>query len=474
MKKVYPAVLILLCVFTLHACDSSNDNDGNDDLPMTGDEEITLTNDELKNRAIDSFGDNLNVGASSADSVTTDAEVTLAGEQPIDGPTASTENETEIVNDDTLDLIASSMALGDETGERTTREGNRLIIDPDETDVCAARNAGNDTQEEIQRCENLVRDMTVIVDANNDTSGTVTYSYQDEEVINYAYSESTDSFEVQLAGLKSLSDAEDNLDPDSFGETATPAVVTGALKISATTTNSTPGSEAGSIQLDVTKAINVADDNQDSFSIGTGTLLSVSADEAGESGKIELDVGEFIINSVDDSDEDSPGSLDTEPTVTRFDLKGLTAIIESSMEGDALVVRNLSLGRGPFQLSVNNELVSELSLDALGFSINNDDGVITIDTDLNFRSLINQTASDDMGNSETLQTILEVMAPSGSAFLDQDNGALKVLQGGPLSYTLIEPDSNRNPVTTMVTVTAGQCFEDNAGPEEKPAIVACE
>ncbi|MFK7890901.1 MAG: hypothetical protein AB8B63_08815 [Granulosicoccus sp.] len=461
MEKLYSAVLILLCVFTLHACGSNSGDGENNNTAQTGGDEITLSNDELKNRAINSFGDNLNAGASSAGSVTTDAGDTLAGEQPIDEPTAPTENDTEFVNEDTLDLIASSMALGDETGGRTTREGNRLIIDPDETEVCAERNAGNDTQAEIQRCENLVRDMTVIVDANSDTSGTVTYSYLNQEVINYSYSETTDSFEVQLEGLKTLSDAEDDLNPESFGDAASPDVASGALSFSATTTNSTPGAEAGSIRLDVTRAISVESDNQNSFSIGTGTILSVSADEAGDSGRIELDIGEVILNSVDDSN-------------TKYDLKGLTAIIESSMDSDTLVVQNLSLGRGPLQLSVNNELVSELSLDTLGFSINNENGLITIDTNLNFRSLINETSMDGMGNSETLQTILEVMAPSGSTFLDQDNGALKVLQGGPLGYTLTEPDSNRNPVATMVTVAAGQCFEDNTGPEEKPAIVNCD
>lgn len=459
------AASLISLTLLLGACSSSSDDDADSDTVNPSDPLLTtLSDDELKQNALNNFGDNMNSGFNAADDVSVDTLTTLPGELE---PGNNNDSMKEPVDSSLIDLISSSIALNDDSGDRTTREGNLITIDPDETEVCAEDASGNLAQSEIERCETLVRDMTVILDSSSETAGTISYFFQDQPVANIGYSDTSDSLEIFLAGLNTLSDADKALDPESRASSSA-STVTGAIRLSSTSTTAADGSEAGSLSLAVTQPVNLADSDSSSASIGTGTLFSFSVDESDDTGSIEFDIGKLLINQVREFD-------DGETEVIDFDLDGFTAIIDLNSGGDALTVSNLSLGNGPFIIAVDTEKVFDISLDALGFTISEENGEITINSDLNLSAFANEAIGEDVVNVSALATMLQIMAPAGTRLAEQDNGSVLVLSGGPLGYTLTEPDVDEIPLTTSVTVAAGQCLgEAVQGFEDVPAIVTCD
>ena len=184
----------------------------------------------------------------------------------------------------------------------------------------------------------------------------------------------------------------------------------------------------------------------------------MSADAADESASIEIELGALRAS---ESDEGSVRSID---------MDGLTAIIDIATSSDLLTVRNLGIGQGPLRVALDNADVLNLGLDTFGFTASMDSEDITLTGGLNL-SLVIREIFEDNTVSDTLFTMLEMTAPTGTRVVEQLNGSLMVASGGPLNYSLTTQDEDGNPVVNQVTVDAGQCADNPSGEQQ---LVSCE
>lgn len=352
-------------------------------------------------------------------------------------------------SNDAQSLVNTSLDLG--TEENTVREGTRITIDPDDAAVCSEELVSmNADQAEFERCQALVGDMLVQIDATSDTAGTLTYLFQNQQLAAVGYAANSNSFELNLGTLKSLIDAEAALNPE-VSEESPLDTIQGAIRMSAIATNQTSGSEAGSVALEVSQPLVIASaDAGNSFSLGTGKILGMSADAGNESATIEIALGALQASETDEYN----GAINS------IDMKGLTATIDIANNANQLVVRNLGIGQGPLSIALDNAEVVNLGLDTFGFNVSMENGDITLTGGLNLRFLVNQVFEDNTV-SNTLFSLLEMTAPAGTQLSEQFNGSLMVASGGPLNYSLTTQDENGNPVINQVTVNAGQCADED-------------
>ncbi len=367
-------------------------------------------------------------------------------------------------NEDAQNLVNTSLDL--DNGDNTTRDGTRITIDPDDAAVCSEELVDmSATDAEFQRCQALVSDMIVQLDATSDTDGAVTYLFQSQPLAVIGYTENSNSFEINLGTLKLLIEANNDLDPEGGIESPLDTMQ-GALRMFAEATNTTNGSEAGTVALQVSQPLVIASaDAVTSLSMGAGTILSLSADAAAESATIEVAIGALQVS--DSQDNEALG----------LNMDGLTAIIDFENNVDQLVVRNLGVGDGPLRIALNNSEVLNLGLETFGFILSANDttgeSVITLDGQMNLRFLVRQIVGDNTV-SDTLFDLLEMTAPAGTQIGDQLNGSIGILSGGPLSYSLTTQDENGNQVVDQLTVDAGQCADDIGSFNSDYEIVACQ
>lgn len=317
-------------------------------------------------------------------------------------------------------------------------------------------------QAEFQRCQALVSDMLVQIDATSDTDGTMTYLFQGQPLAVVGYTTNSNSFELNLGTLKTLIDAESALNPD-INDDSPLDTIQGAIRLSASATNQASGSEAGSVALEVSQPLSVASaDAGTTLSLGIGKLFGMTADAASDSASIEIAVG-----ALQASETDSAGS------VSSIDMKGLTAIIEVQNNAEQLVVRNLGIGQGPLRLALDNTDVVNLGLDTFGFTVAEAGDDITLTGALNLSLLIKDVFEDNTV-SDTLFSLLEMTAPSGTQLSERFNGSLMVASGGPLNYSLTTQDENGNPLVNQVTVNSGQCADDSEDSDGQQQLVSCQ
>jgi len=179
-------------------------------------------------------------------------------------------------------------------------------------------------------------------------------------------------------------------------------------------------------------------------------------DESTETGRLELDIGKLATTVIVDWDE---LGIDT----YNYDLDGLTAIIDLDGNSESMTVSNLGLANGPFIVALNGEVLSEMSLDTFGFTVASD-GAIVLTSDLNLRNMFN----DFLGNDDldigvdvaTLETVIEITAPSGTGFIEQENGSTLISSGGPFAYSITQPDDVYDTVTIGITAGEGSCYDE--------------
>ncbi len=436
------ALPLIAMAIAVSGCSSSSDPD-----PV-----LPATTEEILNNASGNIGGSLD---STLDGVSRATTGDSSGDPAVNGVGG-------LWDDDTQSLVNATLNLGNE--DNTVRVGNRITIDPDESTVCAEELVGMaGTQAELQRCEALVRDMVVQVDARSEDQGDVTYLFQNQPLVVIGYGPATSTFEVNLGTLKLLVDAESALNPD-FSDASPLDTISGAIRLSAIATSLTSGAEAGSVSISVSRPINVASaDAGTSLSLGTGQIFGVTADAATQNVAIELAIGALQASQTEDN-----GS------VSSIDMNGLTAIIEgSNTPGTNLVtVRNLGIGDGPLRIALDNNDVINLGLDTFGFTVANDSGAVTLDGQLNLSLLIREVFGENMV-SDTMFSLLEMSAPSGTQVTDSD-GPLMVSSVGPLNYSLTTQDDNGNQIVDQVTVNAGQCAEDVGEFADDIEIVSCQ
>ncbi len=415
----------------------------------------TLSSEEIINSASAIVGRNFDATLSGVDG-------TLGSDD--DGNTDGFSGANDVVQN----FVGSSLVVDDAGASNTMQSGNTVLIDPDESQLCQEELAAELGNMDLARCQALMQDVTVQVTSNDGQSGTVAYLFQDSPVLTFGYGGNTDSAAINLGGLKSLTDANDALDPNMAGEVSMPVTVQGEITFSATTTDDTPDEEAGSVVIAVTSPIQLADVDT-SLSLGNGELVRVIVDAGTGEGTFGFDLGALSLTAPFQEED-----------VLGIDLAGFSATASLSMPQDAdgpeFSVSNLGIGNGPFFMRVNSVDILQLTMETFGFTVFPEtEGVnaqgdfvslptaVRIDGNMDIGIMLNNAIGFDPLRSEAFMLMAAAQASSGTLLTDSDDflsgERFGVLQGGPLSLQITETDETGS-VQQDVTVNPGECLVD--------------
>ena len=376
-----------------------------------------------------------------------------------------------LLDDDTRDLLVTSLGLEANSTAETLREEERITIDPDEFMLCAElAGDGAQTLEDGQRCVALLADLSVELVASDEAAGSITYLFQNTPFIGIAYGNNQDEIKLDLNGFK-RSDASDALDPELAGESSAPEIFDGELTITAITTSDAAGQEAGEISIAVSRALEITDTDT-SFSLQPGELINISTDAATGAGTISYEVGALALSA--------PGG-DTD--VLSLTADGFTGSATISEAGDQLTVSNLGIGNGPLQMRINSVDALTLTMQTFGFTVLADNGVdgsdpmqsaeIVIDGAMDIGLFVSNAFDMEEGMAADLSTMIAASAPAGTIFSTQEipdsfgfvEDALRVDSGGPFIFNLSLNDGETNN-SEMLTVNAGQCLQGGSGGDD--------
>ena len=467
--------LILMCsVLVLSACGSKSDDDNV--LVYQGLPADSVTTETLQRNASaatsESLGNTMtglvqtmngsaalakmvsfpglgNSAASSADGVFNDPT------EP--GPLVNSSFESR-ARTETSGTFATTLGL---SGQATsTRAGNTITIDPDERELCLDQVESDDQG----RCEQLLADLMVRIDADSDKSGTINYFFRNQSVASIQYSPVAGSYELHLSGLHSMMVRMSELDSQYA---SVPQTMTGKIKFNARVLNASRGAEAGSLSIAVSEAIKIVDSASGTdISVAPSTLLSLSANSGNGTASVELGIGALAFTTPNDELAGSP--------LQKLAMAGLTARADMSSNGNVLTVSNVGLGNGPLTLSVDSVEILRATLDTFGFTVNQNTNTVTLNTNLNYSAALNNAlgAWDAFAPHSNMASVT-VAADSGTQFTELSPGLMRVEQGGPLTldYALSE---NGNSASGTVNVQLGQCFGELLGADAPVSAVVCE
>jgi len=447
-----------LCTFSVllgTACSSGGGGGGGGESETTDPDSIVVTtsSEALRSNASDTFGASL--------------DDSLTGFQTLDD---DGEN-LSLIDDDTRDLLITSLGLEADSTAETLREEERITIDPDEFMLCAElAGDGGQTIEEGQRCVALLADLSVDLVASDEAAGSITYLFQDSPFIAIGYGNDQDEIKFDLNGLKLLSDANDALDPELAGETSTPEVFDGELTITAITTSNEPGQEAGEISIAVSRALAIADADTN-FSLQPGELINISTDAATGAGSISYEVGALALSAPSGADSLS------------LTADGFTGSAMISEQGDQLTVSNLGIGNGPLEMRINSVEALTLTMQTFGFTVLGDNGVdgsdpeqtaeIVIDGAMDVGLFVSNAFDLEPGMTEAITAMVGASAPGGTIFSTQQipdgfgfvDDALRVDSGGPFIFNLSASDGESDQSETL-TVNAGECLQATSNDDD--------
>ena len=444
-----------LSVVLLTGCGGGGGGDPSPTDPLTPEPIVaTLSSEALRSNATDTFG------ASVDDSLT--------GFQALDD---GGDNLT-LLDDDTRDLLITSLGLEPESTAETLREEERITVDPDEFMLCAELADDDDqTIKDAQRCVTLLADLSVDLVATDEAAGNITYLFQNTPVMAIGYGNNQDEIKLDLDGLKLFSDANDALDPDLAGETSAPETFAGELTISAITTNDAAGQAAGTISIAVSRALEIADVDT-SLSLQPGELINISTDPATGAGTISLDMGALALSA-------PAGGED----VLDLTADGFTGSATISEEGDQFTVSNLGIGNGPLQMRINSVEALTLTMQTFGFTVLTDNGVdggdpdqsaeIVIDGAMDIGLFVSNAFDLDDGMTAALNTMIATTAPAGTSLSSQEipdefgfvEEALRVNSGGPFIFSLAQNDGFDD-INETLTVNAGECLQTSSDDDD--------
>jgi len=341
-------------------------------------------------------------------------------------------------------LFDSSIGLSGQA--TTTRNGNTITIDPDETAICLEQETTSQSN-----CEQLLADMTVRMDAASDKSGTIQYLFRGEVFQVVDYSPIAGSYETHLSGVHKMLTRLSEIDP--LAESA-PQTMTGILRFEAVVLNATSGSESGTMTISVKDAVKVIDSATGAdISIAPSTLFKMTANAGANTASFEVGIGALAVAS---RVEDLAGN-----PLQKLAMQGMTAKATISQNGDVLTVSNVGLGNGPLVVTVDSMEAMRATLDTFGFTVNQNSNSITLNGDLNYSAAINNVLGFiDPSQSHNNAASYTVTAASDTKFTEVVDGLLRVVSGGPLtvSYDITE---GVNSATGTVNVQQGQCIGEN-------------
>ncbi len=454
--KIVLATCLVSALIT--ACSSRDDNTPTNDMDT----------EEVKVAALRSLGGNFDGNATAVGTVlnrNSDVLTGTLGDVAVGGSEQlPTEVETDLeIQERVQSLLSASLGIDESDNSTTTRVGNTILIDPDETMLCA-----DDTLDDFssdvdqQHCEELMKDLTVELLATGEEAGVVTYKFQTEDLISFGYGGNTEYSEIHFAGFKTLLNANSMV---TNGEEldGLPSTIQGSLRASATVTNDKAGSEAGSLQYDVASPIRIVSTTEKGttdITLDTGTLFKITADTVTGAGSLSFDAGALSVIAPTDSG------------VGRLNLEGYTGSAEINPENGDLVVRDLGLSKGPFSFSIDNTEVLKMTLSAFGFTTTEgtdlEPGEVIIDGDMDLSVVVNSVTDFEL-DDELASAILNVMIPDSTSVSRAGNGNSKVGGVGPLTVSYTTTDNLNMVDSKSVTVNSGECFitlldEDAAAP----------
>lgn len=470
--------LMLIGVISLavSACGGSSSSDTPTPL-------VAADTAELKNTAAASIGGNFDGNLTAAGTVinrNNNAVFGTVGDVVAGGSDEFAEDiETEPVLQNNIEsLVLASLSASEGSEGVTTRTGNTLLIDPDDTELCEDETLdllgsldnfsvfGSDRESELDRCTELVKDITVQLVASGESSGEVSYLFQNQTMLKLGYGPDSESVEMDLGGFQTFGTAYNDIygsefdEPDSF-----PSAMTGSFRMSAVTTNSTVGQEAGSVSMDIVNPINIVNPTElgdQSISMATGTLFAIEADANTGRGSLSFDVGAIS------------GVLPSDSGLGRLNLAGFTGKADVNPDNGSLVVSNLGLSRGPLSVSIDNQEVLEMTLQSFGFNVSEQSEQLVIDGNMNLSLMLSSIEGFSLMEQGLANLALNIMAPDGTALARAGNGALQIGGTGPFSLSLGTTNTEGQFEQTAVTINAGECIDEITGDEiDAPSAQKC-
>ncbi len=366
-------------------------------------------------------------------------------------------------------LLQSTLGI-DESGNvngTVTREGNLILIDPDDAAVCAGQTyMADDTENAADSaiCREMVSHFIVQIDAHTEQSGQLTYLFDNSPLLGIGYGPLNAIFDLELGVLHDVMQLGAQLNGDSE---SIPTLMQGAIRVTSSVTDNRENSETGSLSLAVTKALLVEDSADGSrLSLAPSRIFSVSSDEAAGTASLELAMGALNMLSPTD-DEDELGNPTN--TMMRLVMNGLTGRLDLSNNGGKLVVSNLGFGNGPLSLSIDANNLLELSLKPLGFTFSESDGKLVLDSELDLGLIIR------MVNDGNMSANVDLKAARGTHLAPDAESNQLVSAGGPMSLTYSVSSSDGQSENGFVTWNVGNCEDSSNQNVDSPitSVVNC-
>ncbi len=361
-------------------------------------------------------------------------------------------------------FLRSTFGLG-QPGARTTREGNIITVDPDDASVCEEEVplTSLDSEQNSSLCEELVADLLVTVTAETEDSGLVTYLFQNEPVLLIGYAPNAANYEIKFPGVQRVverSEALSNADREDTTRFA------GSIRVGSVITDDQPGAEAGEVTVEIVDPVEIAEiDGPNSLTLGPSTVVAVAVDRGNDSATLSVDWGALTITS-------SSGDSDGNSSVSTIALAGLTGSATVSEAGTGLQVRNVGPGGVPVTITIDSVESASLGIDTFGFDLDSESGQLDMTGALGVNLAVNNLMGvlDDAFEPEFMAD-LQLAIPAGTSIIERDVGVLEVVEGGPVTSSLIASDTTDS-LQQENRIDVGSCFElDGLSDDDAPLSI---
>ena len=339
-------------------------------------------------------------------------------------------------------------------GAVTSREGDRITIDPDEAALCADGALGSSAPAD---CAALLGRTLVVLDAVRAESGTVRWLFDGVDVLRVAYGPEEGGYELALAGLGALGRAAAELggEPDPV-----PDAFEGAVRLVASVRSREPGAEAARLSLFVSEPVRIEDaDTGTRFGLGASVLWSIDADAGAGTFASRASIGPLSL----------AGRLDggAGPAFA-LEVPGWTVDASAARDEGTLEVSSVGIGAGEATLMVDGATVLRARLPLTSFAVEGD--ATRFDAPLD--------AALDLVLPEVGEASWRFAAPAGTRLADRGLGVVEVEAGGPwrVEERYAVGDERRE---TVHVAGAGECFDtgwsdaDGDGTPSRFAAIGC-
>lgn len=311
-------------------------------------------------------------------------------------------------------LLLATLGLDKSGGAVSTREGNRIMIDPDDAAVCAGDTFILDDQQTADskaHCMQLVSALSVQLDAITEQSGEITYLFNQQPLLIVGYGPRNVMYELKLDTLHQV----EMMSGQLAGETGTvPTTQRGAIRLVATVDNESEGRESGTMALAISEPVFIQQADGERITLSPSTVFTLAHNEENGTTSLSLGLGalEFVFNDTDDFTGAVTGKIN------KVALGGLTGRFDVSDNGEQLDVSNFGLVNGPMNVTTGDSMDAAITIAPFGFSLSEASGNLTLNTAMNFGLSANQydaqqgNFSFDIGVTSPARTVIDTQSES--------------------------------------------------------------